>query len=244
MYQQVLVHGTPITPISLLDQMVCESFCVSFARPDQIDQCVERQDPHGILVLDNGAFSIWQSGKGQIDREAFWRWANTFTAVCPQAVAVVPDVIGGSEHDNLLECSYALRDGYASHPERTMAIWHMDDSLDQFETFARIFNFIGIGSCAQYDVQKNRRGYLARLEEARQILDRIEYIEGSRPWVHLMRGLGQLATVEWANSADSTNVARNHNRTKGQPFHVARMAARLRRQVEITGATAAATDWS
>jgi hypothetical protein len=37
---------------------------------------------------------------------------------------------------------------------------------------------------------------------------------GRRPWIHLMRGLAVFKDVAWADSADSTNVARNHSRLR------------------------------
>lgn len=231
-----VVHGTPITPVRLLDQLRGESFCVSFARPDQLDQCMNLLGEDSILLLDNGAFSHWRSGQGQIDRTAFWRWANTITHVCPQAVAVIPDVIEGSEDDNLMEVSHAIRGGCAAHPERAMAIWHMDDSLTQLKIMASTCNFVGIGSCAEFDVQRNRSGYLERLGQASAMIDWVEISTGRRPWVHLMRGLGVFHQALRFDSADSANIARNHNRTKGQPAHVGRMSDRIHTKIAAAAA--------
>ena len=163
-------------------------------------------------MLDNGAFSHWRKGQGAIDRGAFWEWANYACFRCPQAVAVVPDVIEGSERDNLLECSYALRDGFAEFPERTMAVWHLDDSLGQLETFCRLFNFVAFGSCAQFDVARKRRDYLARMREASAIVDQVEREHGRRPWLHLMRGLDVFPDLIRFESADSASIAINHHR--------------------------------
>ena len=91
-----LLHGLPITPKHLLEQLRGESFCVSFAAPAQLEKAIELQDPEGMLMLDNGAFSHWRAGKGAIDREAFFAWANEAQSQCDVAVAVVPDVIGGA----------------------------------------------------------------------------------------------------------------------------------------------------
>ena len=232
-----IIHGTPITPIRLLDQLGAASFCVSYASPEQLNQCIERQDPHGLLMLDNGAFSHWRAGKGQIDREAFFAWANAAQERCPVAVAVVPDVIEGSEEQNWTEAAHAVRQ-LSRFPERLMFVWHMNDLLDQLERACQLFNFIAIGSCAEFDVQRNRAGYLARLREANHVINMVEALDQRRPWVHLMRGLAVFASAIRFDSANSTNVARNHCRTKGQPNHVGVMAGRIAGPI-MTAATTA-----
>jgi hypothetical protein len=108
-----------------------------------------------------------------------------------------------------------------------MFCWHMNDSLDQLKRAALLFNFVAIGSCAEYDVQANKAGYLARLREASAMLDYVETFYGRRPWIHLMRANGVLKDAIRFESSDSTNVARNHSRTKGQPWHVGVMAGRV-----------------
>jgi len=209
-----VVHGTPITPIRLLDSLAGRSFCVSFFNPEQLDRCIELVGDDQILILDNGAYSHWQNGGGAIDRDAFWKWANAAQARCPQAVAVIPDVIGGTEQENLIEMSWALREGLAHYPERTMSIWHMDESFDQLAIHLKLCNFVGMGSCQEFDVQRNRKGYLALIDKVRVAREAISATHDRRPWIHLMRGLGVFKDVAWADSADSTNVARNHCRLK------------------------------
>ena len=63
-----IVHGTPITPKELLPSLAGESFCVSFADPRDLDRCIELVGDDQILILDNGAFSIWRT-KMDPDRE-------------------------------------------------------------------------------------------------------------------------------------------------------------------------------
>lgn len=234
------VIGTPITPKALLPSLAGSSFCVSFADPRQLDQCIEFVGDDQILVLDNGAFTHWRKGNGKIDREAFWKWANDAQRRCPQAVAVIPDVIEGSEHENLLEVSWAIREGLAEFPERTMAIWHLNESLEQLEKLCRLMNFVGFGSCAEYDVQRNRRAYLERIREASAVVDRVEREHNRRPWIHLMRGLGVFAKLTRFESADSTNVAMNHHRHKAThgDDRARVMAERIRAQVAAGAADA------
>lgn len=215
-FRRRLVLGTPVTPRRLLPTLAGSSFCVSFAEPRQIEDVIELVGEDEILVLDNGAFSHWKRGEGAIDRKAFWDWANEIQARSPQAVAVIPDVIEGSERENLFEISWALREGLAAFPERTMSIWHMNDSLEFLETQARLMNFVGFGSCAEFDVQRQRAAYMERIREASELIDQVEADYSRRPWLHLMRGLGVLGDLPRFESADSTNVAVNHHRLKDE----------------------------
>lgn len=207
-----VVFGTPVTPKRLLKSLAGSSFVVSFADPRQLNDAIELVGEDQILILDNGAFTHWRQGHGAIDREAFWSWANEAQERSPVAVAVIPDVIDGSEHDNLLEVSYALRAGYAQFPERTMAIWHLNEPLEQLERLAKVVNFIGFGSSAEYDVQRHRAAYFRRIREASAVIDRVEREHNRRPWIHLMRGLAVFPALVRFESADSSNVAVNHHR--------------------------------
>lgn len=218
-----LVHGTPITPARLFPSLAGEyaSFCVSFAHPEQIDLAIRHVGPSGILILDNGAWTLRGSGDSY-PREEFWSWANYYTAVCPQAVAVIPDVILGvqdpdTEKANLEEISRAIRYGLADYPERTMGIWHTADSQDFLALQLKLLNFVGIGSGGEFDVTKHRPAYLERLERVRITREAMRALHGRNPWVHLMRGLDVLKALPWAESADSCNVAMNHCR--GRELH-------------------------
>lgn len=233
-----VIHGTPITPNALLEQLRGESFCVSFAAPAQLERVLRVQDKNGMLMLDNGAFTVWRQGKGKVDREAFFSWANAIQARCEVAVAVIPDVIEGSESENWLEAAYAVQ-SLSAYPERLMFVWHMNDSLEQLKKAAMLFNFVAIGSCAEYDVQRNRAAYLERLKAANMVIESVAWLYGRRPWTHLMRGLAVLPEAIRFSSADSSNIARNHNRTKGNAGHVRAMANRIRGAVARVAARAA-----
>ena len=53
-------HGTPISPIAELLTLSGRHFCVSHMRPDDVKRC---HDIGQSVMLDNGAFSKWKSGK-------------------------------------------------------------------------------------------------------------------------------------------------------------------------------------
>ncbi len=243
-----IVHGTPITPNRLLDTLEGNSFCVSFAAPDQIERCIDLVGEDEVLILDNGAFSIWMANrKGKTlparlrfdsyddYRDAFWVWANEIQTRCPQAIAVIPDVIEGTEEQNLVEISYALRYDFAQFPERTMSIWHLDDSQDFLALQCKLMNFVGIGSTQAIDVQRHKAAYLDVINvQVYTTVQAIKTIHGNRPWIHLMRGLGIMHKCAWVDSADSTNVAVNHHRLKDEygDSRVTERAARIENPIQ------------
>jgi hypothetical protein len=156
---------------------------------------------------------------------------NPIQARCPLAVAIIPDVIGGTETETWHEASLAVRQPLCAYLERAMFVWHMNESLEGLLRAARLFNFLGIGSCAEFDVQRHRRRYLQRLHHVSAVLDYVELCYGRRPFTHLLRGLGVLHEATRFDSADSANVARNHHRTRGQSQHVTALARRIEERV-------------
>jgi hypothetical protein len=224
--RSLIVHGTPITPNHLLDELKGSSFCVSFERPDQLARCIDLVGENEMLLLDNGAFSAWRQGRPITNWMPFFDWANEIQARVPQAIAIIPDVIGGSEQQNLELISLAVRYSALRFPERAMPVWHMNESFDMLKTLCRIFNFVGWGSCAEYDIAKHPQAWEERAKHAMLAVDWYEIEYGARPWIHLLRGLGRLHDCGF-DSADSTNIARNHNRYRHQDRYVGRFHERL-----------------
>jgi hypothetical protein len=180
----------------------------------------------GLLLLDNGAFTTWKQGE-TFDEAGFWDWANETMSSVPQAVAVIPDVIGGNEEDNWMAAARAVRGRLAQYPERCMYIWHTNDSQAMLKKACLLFNFVGIGSCAEHDIQRQWRAFYERIREANAVIEYVDQFYGRRPWVHVMRGLGKASQFARFDSADSSNLARNHWRSKGTIDHVWRMARRI-----------------
>lgn len=224
-----IVHGLPITPARLLPQLRGGSFCVSFADPRQLEAAIELVGKDEMLLLDNGAFTAWRRGSPVEDWSGFYAWANEIMERVPNAIAVIPDVIGGTEAENRALVIEALRE--LDYPERAMPVWHMDESADWLSRLAAIFNFIAFGSCGAYDVGKSKAAYLTKAGHAWAILGMVDARYGRRPWVHLMRGIAMLPFIG-ADSADSTNIARNHWTKRGRFESVREMADRIRAKVE------------
>jgi hypothetical protein len=218
--QKLTVYGLPLNPMPALDQLKGSSFCVSYFHRQrlgkQLDQAIGLVGDGQILLVDNGAFSAHNEGIKVMDDPAyldgFEAWAKDILARCPQAIAVLPDVIGGTEEQNA-----ALVEEWAcvfdNDCERCMPIWHMHESLDYLLYLCEGFGYIGIGSSGQY-WKPGTPDWHARMREAIAAIDAwVADSEGAyvRPRIHLMRAQN-FAHLYPVDSSDSTNVARNHGR--------------------------------
>tara|TARA_X000001382_G_C3169425_1_gene178974 strand:- start:286 stop:1047 length:762 start_codon:yes stop_codon:yes gene_type:complete len=232
-----LVHGTPVNPKRLLPQLKGHSFCVSYMNKEQLNTCIDLVGEDEILILDNGAFSAWKKGI-KLDAawwDGFYSWANDAMDRCPNAVCVIPDVIGGKEEENLQLIAEALKLKKIKYPERAMAIWHLNESFEMLEKLFRIFNFVGFGSCAEYDIARNGKDsfYIGRIKAAWAHMTywKNKYNK-NWPWIHMMRGLGVLHKISF-DSADSCNLAINQCYTKNVTInHVQSFADRLAAKVK------------
>lgn len=224
-----VVFGLPLNPAPLLDQLRGQSFCVSYYHRgrlgSQLQQAIDLVADDGILLIDNGAFSAWQNGESlEWDHwERYAEWAHGILARCPQAVAVVPDVIGGTEQQNweLLNEFLGMVDS-----DRCMPVWHMHESLGYLRHLASVGPYVAIGSSGQY-AKVGTDKWHKRIRMAMRALDRCTLRRGlMRPWIHMMRAQSEMHRYAF-DSCDSCNVAVNHNRWKKRhpgDNHVRRMA--------------------
>jgi hypothetical protein len=226
------VHGTPITPKARLKEMAGGSFCVSFYTPDQLEDCIELLSPDSLLLLDNGAFSAWKAGIALDDGywARYWTWAHAVIERVDQAVAIIPDVIGGNAAANLKAIDDA-RFSIDNWEHRLMPVWHLDESIEQLQRIVEMgFRWIGFGSSGQYATVGNA-SWDRRVDEAFAAIDKVcDELDELHPRVHMLRGLGQLGRYRHPfATADSTNIARNHStRAKdGEPISAFR--ARIER---------------
>jgi hypothetical protein len=240
--EKITVYGLPLNPTELLNQLKGGSFCVSYATRDklgaQLDQAIELVGEDGILLVDNGAFSLHKKGISARDaayQDGYEEWAADILERCPQAIAVVPDVIGGTEEENA-----ELVNTTGLDTDRAMAIWHMHESLRYLRYLCASFNYIGIGSSGQY-WKVGTPEWHARMREAFAAIDSWEKGQGAyiRPRIHLMRAQAEAHKYP-VDSSDSTNVAVNHNRQlrkAGQT--VAQFAARIDAKIQASAGPAA-----
>lgn len=191
-------HGGPITPETCAIRAWSGRHAfVSWAHPVQVKLAAGVTQS---FALDNGAFSLWKSGKA-VDWEDYYRWAETWLSHPACDWAVIPDVIGGSEveNDELVE--------QWPHGHRGVPVWHLNESVDRLVRLAASWPRIALGSAAEYDVSRPSKC----IDRLASVLPAIS-TTGGAPLVKL-HGLRMLNPVVFGAvplaSADSTNVARN-----------------------------------
>jgi hypothetical protein len=190
-------HGTPITPRSVLHSIPGRHYCVSYACPQDVEEC------HRIgqsVMLDNGAFSNWRVGR-QTDWPGYYAWCDRWLDY-PETWAVIPDVITGTDEDQ-----DALIDQWP-HGDRGAPVWHMHEKIDRLIRLTDQWPRVCIGSSAQYSELLTPQ-WRRRMDACWNALmghhTRV-------PRIHMLRGM-QLVRFEWPfASVDSTDIARNHNR--------------------------------
>ena len=224
------VYGLPLNPTHLLNELKGASFCVSYATRaklgKQLDQAIELVGKDGILLVDNGAFSAHQAGVDTMNDEAYLNgfadWANDIADRCPQAIIVFPDVIGGTAEQNR---ELVIKSMGLVYCDRAMPIWHMHEPIEYLLWMCKAFNYIGIGSSAQYfDLGP---AWHDRIKEALAAIDAWEIETGlDRPRIHMMRAQ-KMAHLYPFDSSDSTNVAVNHGRQRRLGEDLVAFAARI-----------------
>lgn len=199
-------HGTPVTPNAVLLTLAGRCFCVSHARPDQVET-VHRIGQS--VMLDNGAFSRFTKGT-PTDWPGYYAWCDRWLDH-PTTWAVIPDEIDApsQEQDALLN--------EWPHGHRGAPVWHLDEPITRLLRLTETWPRVCMGSTGQY-WQVLSAPWRRRMDEA---WNEIARTHRRPPAVHMLRGM-QLSGMEWPfASADSTDVAQNHNR----PHNTARAMA-------------------
>tara|TARA_R110000744_G_scaffold25067_1_gene62314 strand:- start:43 stop:729 length:687 start_codon:yes stop_codon:yes gene_type:complete len=194
-------HGTPITPRAKLHELAGKHFCVPFSDGRDAETCVKIGQS---VMFDNGAFSAYTRGE-TYDSEAFCDWVMQYLK--PPHWAVIPDVIGGSEKQNM-----ALAEACTISPKLCKPVWHLNESLEQLRELARQWPGVCFGSAGEY-WNVGTAAWANRTNEAFNFL-LAEFGENDMPWVHMLRGLNQSGRDWPFASADSCNVALHHSEKK------------------------------
>lgn len=192
-------HGTPITPAAVLLELRGRHFCVSHMRPDQIEWCDANAQS---LMLDNGAFSKWKSGKAT-DWPGYYAWCDRWLDR-PTTWAVIPDDIeaGSQEQDAL------IREWPFGH--RGVPVFHLDEPTNRALRLLDEWPMVAFGANGEY-AQIPAEAFVERMDELWREIDKRH---AKTPRVHMLRGM-QLSGWHWPfASVDSTDLGRNHNRLK------------------------------
>lgn len=200
-------HGTPLTPRTSLYKMAGKHFCVSFARPDDGDICLQIGQS---IMWDNGAFSAYTKGF-DLDLTKLFDWLEQ-RLVHPHW-AVIPDVIDGT-----VQQQKELLKQWPFDVQLSAPVWHMGLSLDYLLYLIDNYPKVCFGSSGQY-WKVGSEDWSQRCDEAFNTLAKHR---ASLPWIHMLRGLAQ-AGKQWPfASADSVNVARNYKSANKDPELMAR----------------------
>jgi len=232
MTDKKVIHGLDINgewegrPV--ISYLAGGSFLVSYYYADRlrnkVDWIIENVGRDEVFMLDNGAFSVWRHNqnvlagkkKGEIIEldeayyEGFEDWASAIMDRCPQALVILPDVIGGTPEQN----NELARQSAFYTDDRSVYVWHMDEPLDYLCRIAEDRHHIAIGSCGDYGAACGKK-WEARMQEVFDALDK-HWADPEvaaafvKPKIHMLRGIGQMHKFPF-DMADSTNVGINHN---------------------------------
>lgn len=195
-------HGTPITPITALYELVGRNFCVSHANPADIERV------HAIgqsVLLDCGAFSLWKSKK-PTNWPAYYAWCDRWLSF-PTTWAIIPDEIdAGSQMQDALISEWP-------HGDRGAPVWHMDEPVNRLLQLTDKWPKVCIGSTDEYKVVLSPL-WERKMDEA---FNEVSRRHSRLPWLHMLRGM-QCLGLRWPfASVDSTDIAQNHHRPQNTP---------------------------
>lgn len=227
-----VVHGLPISGTNpetgkpAIDSLAGGSFLATYfyTRPGQkkisdehIDRAIELVGDDEVFFLDNGAFTAYRSGQPIHEDESyldgFYDWAEGVMDRCPQAVAIIPDVIGGTTKDN-----EQLAQMFPFDPLRSCYVWHLHEDLAVLKHIVEAgYAYIGFGSSEEY-WKVGSAIWKDRIDAAFAYLDELfadeEFAAAyARPQIHMLRGIAVQHAYRF-DSADSVNIAINWNRQR------------------------------
>lgn len=210
-------HGTPITPHAEFERLGGRSFCVSFADPRQAKAAHEIGEG---VMLDNGAFSFWRTGK-EVDWDRFYIWVEPWLA-WQTTWAVIPDVIDGTEEEN-----DALIEEWP-FDDRGAPVWHLHEPIERLQRLCEEWPRVCFGSSAQY-AEVGKLPWHKRMHDAFDAI--ADELGNVTTWMHMLRGLRLAGSGYPFASADSTNVARNFkgSRRDGPGSDIVEMVNRIDR---------------
>tara|TARA_R100000655_G_scaffold22443_1_gene45418 strand:- start:2612 stop:3286 length:675 start_codon:yes stop_codon:yes gene_type:complete len=199
-------HGTPLTPKKYLLQMAGKHFCVSFARPDNLETVLKIGQS---VMFDNGAFSAKTNGY-EFNEKKYYGWVDKY--VCPPHWAVIPDVIDGNIDQQREKISKWYFSKNISCP-----VYHLHLNLDWLWELVNEFPKVALGSSGIF-WQVNSQPWRQRMD---QVFEFLEKKGNSGCWIHGMRMLNLSGDIYPLASADSTNVARNFKDKGIHPYDYA-----------------------
>jgi hypothetical protein len=196
-------HGTPVSGkrTDAARFLVGRHALISFYRPDDLAVVMECCQS---FVLDNGAFSHWRAGKGDIDFWKYYQWVEGIYQHPAFDWCIIPDKIDGSEQQNK-----DLVRGWinSSTKANSVPVYHLHESIEYLYYLMDNFGRICLGSSGEYATPNTAKWWARMKEIMRACCD----FQG-RPLVKL-HGLRMLNPKVFTrlplSSADSTNATVN-----------------------------------
>lgn len=200
-------HGTPITPNRVLQHLGARDYCVSYYRPDQVEWVNANARS---WFADNGIFSAWQKGVEFSDAywQAYYDFCRRWCLDGRCSWAVIPDPIGTGTQ----ELDYFIREWPSDLRDHGVPVYHLDEPIHRAVALLERFGRLCVGATGEYRVILSP-AFCERMDE---LFNAIHAGFGFIPPIHFFRGLQLLKPeYDWPiTSADSTDVARNHNLLK------------------------------
>ncbi len=198
-------HGSPLSgkTETNVKPLVGKHAMVSFAAQTQLELVAEVCQS---FCFDNGAFSAWKSGK-ELDMKGYAELVDKWYRHPAFDFYVIPDVIDGSEKDNLKMIAEWRSLSGQNILQYGAPVWHMHEPVSVLAEYCHSFQRVCIGSSREYATIGNKLWW-SRISEAMGAACDDE----GRPKTKL-HGLRMLDPTVFSHipfsSADSTNVARN-----------------------------------
>ncbi len=203
-------HGTPITPLTVHQAALTGRHAfVSFATGE--GQIAFAASVCQSFAIDNGAFTIWKQG-GTLDLEGYAAFIREYQQHPGYDFHLAPDSIEGSEQDQSVLLAQWRNLGLLTLDGRCVPVWHLHESLERLGQLCRAFPRVALGSSGEY-AEIGTPQWKGRMADA---MDAICDEDGRPPCkLHGLRMLNpSIFTKLPLSSADSTNVAQNHNRER------------------------------
>lgn len=207
----VKYHGTPIGGSKRDAALFLQgrNALISFATKGHIPEVLECCDS---FCLDNGAFTIWKKGEGEIDIPAYLEWAESLSKHPAFDFAIIPDVIMGSEEENDL-----VLENYQWDTNKWIPVYHLGESVERFKRLSEMFPRVALGSTDKWKQTGSRDWW----KNMANFMDAICDDYGIPPAkLHGLRMLNYRVFEHLPlSSADSSNAAVNgHIAMKKGPF--------------------------
>lgn len=141
-YHGFPLSGDDIQPVRFLRGN--RKALVSFYNPKPVEVVAALSSS---FVLDNGAFSHWNAGKGEIDFEEYARWVNEYCLLPNFDWCLIPDKIDGTEEENLDLVHKWVKRGYRA---KGVPVWHLHESLGYLDYLVSNFEWVAFGSSGEW----------------------------------------------------------------------------------------------